>query len=393
MDTIFIILILIGAAFLLYFIFKKDNSPSTYPMVPAAANTAFTKLFDVGMRNTLVLTQQNTEVERELRNNRQTIFSKTQSSSAQYINFASSRSEDDFQRECQKFIMLATAWGVYYGYKLNQVFSGSSDKIVSIIYNEINVSMSGTEQNTLHFFATRSGAQKLIRSRLDGILLGDDEDDDDVNFHYHDMSDFEDENSDFDNKVYGLRKWLIAQDYGHANSDLLSVLISSANLYWSQLPSGMSTSRYASFECAVWSVFLCRFMLFSQLQKTHEFIDEFTKDIIEMLVAATSREYGFDKTQVDDFVWERFAVYDKITMSKRENSQKTDAMLGYLVDLILYETSKKKLVKNLALSYVPNVTTRLEAYHLATAFYEAVVTSGGEILRDRYAHAFYSFIY
>lgn len=362
---------------------KLNNSESnsdikrTTAYIPSEINETFTKLFDVGMQNALVLTQQNPDVSRELRNNRQTIFTKVRESSPLFISFAGARNAVDFESEVKKFMVLATSWGVYFGYKLHDTFSESPTHIISIIYKEIADGMQNQDDN-LHLFATLAGAQKLIRARLDNKELNKNDQDD---------------NSDFDNKVYDLRDWLISQDYGHANSDLLSFLISSANLYWSQLPSGMSTSRYASFECAVWSVFLCRFMLFSQLQKTHEFIDEFTKDIIEMLVSATSREYGFDKTQIDDFVWERFAAYDKIMMSNRENSQKTDAMLDYLVDLILYETSKRQLAIKLDLVFVPDILTRVEAYHFAAAFYEAVVTNGGEILRDRYAHAFYSFIY
>ena len=112
-----------------------------------------------------------------------------------------------------------------------------------------------------------------------------------------------------------------------------------------------------------------------------------------MLVVTTSREYGFDKKQVDDYVWERFAAYDKIMMSKRENSQKTDDMLDYLVDLILYETKNQKLVVKLDLAFIADVSTRIEAYHLATAFYEAVVTTGSEMLQSEYTLSTYEFIY
>lgn len=387
MDVIFIILLIVGPIVIFALIFGRGknaeptpSNSSTYnsPSVPQQANEAFTKLFDTGMKNVLALTQQNPEVARELKNNRQTIFSKCRESSAKYINFTSARSSDDFSLECQKFMILATAWGVYYGYKLNKSFYENADKIVLIIYNELNVGLSGFEDDYLYLFATNSGTQKLIKARLEKKEIEED---------------YQEDQSDLECKAHELCDWLIGQDYTRANSNLMAMMIATANLYWSQLPEGMTTSRYARFECAVWSIFLCRFMLFSQLHKPRDFIDAFSKDITEMLVITASKEYGFNKKQVDDYVWMRFSAYDKIMMSKRENSQKTDAMLDYLVDIILYETHNQQLEVASDIVFIPNVMTRMEAHHLATAFYEAVVTTGGELLRSEYTLSTYELIY
>lgn len=390
-----VILFIIAIVSLVYRINRAANydpyNSSTYnsSAVPQQASEAFTKLFDAGMKNVLVLTQQDKDVERNIRNQRSFIFQNVKDSALQYVDFSSARSFEEFEKETQKYIMLATACGVYYGYELKYVLSEPSSKIINIIYNEIMDSMKSTGDNLCHF-ATKSGITKLIKARLDGDPLCDDVD---YDIFYNDEANFDDSQSDFDKKVYDLIDKLTDQGYKKTNATLLAAMLATANLYWSQLPEGMTTGRYASFECAVWSIFLCRFMLFSQLHKPREFIDAFSKDIIEMLVVTTSREYGFDKKQVDDYVWERFAAYDKIMMSKRENSQKTDAMLDYLVDLLLYETSKQQLVIKLDIAFIPDITTRIEAYHLATAFYEAVVTTGGEFLRSEYALSTYELIY
>lgn len=400
-----VVVIFLFAGLILLFVFAiilgRDNSagpvsskPSSFnsSAVPQQANEAFTKLFDTGMQNVLVLTQQNSLVDQKLRSYRSTIFQTAKTYSSQFVDFSRTRSFEEFEEETKKFIMLSTACGVYYGYELNLVYVESAFDIIRIIYNEIMDSMKSSG-DTLCFFATKSETIKLIRARLDGVSPFKEDDFDEFEDFYHDMSDFEDSESDFDKKAYGLIDELTDQGYKKANSTLLAAMIATANLYWSQLPEGMATSRYASFECAVWSVFLCRFMLFSQLHKPREFIDAFSKDITEMLVVTTSREYGFDKKQVDNYVWERFAAYDKIMMSKRENSQKTDDMLDYLVDLILYETKNQKLVVKLDLAFIADVSTRIEAYHLATAFYEAVVTTGSEMLQSEYTLSTYEFIY